>query len=158
MADQPKYETYEAAPAWPGRQAARHPPAGTVARDVALQPRPDRIPVTVDRALLGRGQHRFNTFCEPCHGRTGEADGMVVQRGFPPPPSLHEQRLREAPLWHFYDVISDGYGVMYAYGDRVKPADRWAIAAYIRALQAARHTPVDSLDAAQRARLKEETQ
>ena len=153
MENQPKYETYEAAPGWANNQSARTPPAGTVARDDDLQPRPDAMPVPVDRALLERGRDRYNTFCLPCHGATGNADGMVVQRGFPEPPTFHSQRLRDAPPSHFYDVITDGYGVMYSYRDRVPAADRWAIAAYIRALQQARHTSVATLSAEQRRKL-----
>jgi mono/diheme cytochrome c family protein len=87
-------------------------------------------------ALLERGQQRFDINCSPCHGRTGEGDGMIVQRGFPHPPSYFSEKLRNAQNQHFYNVITKGYGVMYPYADRVEPADRWAIVAYIRALQA----------------------
>ena len=86
-------------------------------------------------ALVKRGRERFNIFCSECHGSTGDGDGMVVQRGFPAPASFHDARLVNAPDEHFVDVITNGYGVMYSYSDRVPPADRWAIAAYIRALQ-----------------------
>ncbi|GAB3681568.1 c-type cytochrome [Salinisphaera aquimarina] len=155
MENQPKYETYENAPDWPDGQSARTPPAGTVARDAQLAPRPDHLPVPLTQALLDRGQQRFEINCLPCHGRVGYADGMVVQRGFPKPPSFHSERLRHAPLSHFYDVMTDGYGVMYSYADRVEPADRWAIAAYIRALQQSQHTPVAALDPAQRQALNQ---
>jgi mono/diheme cytochrome c family protein len=90
-------------------------------------------PVTL--ALLERGRERFEIYCVPCHSPLGDGDGMVVRRGFPKPASYHVDRLREAPDRHFYDVITQGYGIMYAYGDRVDPEDRWAIVAYIRALQ-----------------------
>jgi len=93
------------------------------------------LPVALSPQLLERGRERFDIYCSVCHGRTGEGDGMIVQRGFPRPPSLHLDRLREAPIGHFYNVITRGYGVMYSYASRVEPADRWAIAAYIRALQ-----------------------
>ena len=86
-------------------------------------------------ALVYRGRERFNIFCSECHGFGGDADGMVVQRGFPRPPNFHEARLVNAPDDHFVDVMTNGYGVMYSYADRVPPADRWAIVAYIRALQ-----------------------
>jgi mono/diheme cytochrome c family protein len=86
-------------------------------------------------ALVQRGRERFNIFCSECHGYTGEGDGMVAQRGFPHPPSFHDPRLIAAPDEHFVDVITNGHGVMYSYADRVPPPDRWAIAAYIRALQ-----------------------
>lgn len=96
------------------------------------------FPFPITQQVLDRGQERFNIYCSPCHGRTGAGDGMIVQRGFPPPPSYYISRLRQAPVGHFYDVITNGYGVMYSYSDRVEPQDRWAIAAYIRALQATR--------------------
>ncbi len=85
--------------------------------------------------VLQRGQQRFNIYCTPCHSRVGDGNGMIVQRGYKRPPSFHVQRLRNAPLGYFYDVISNGFGGMPDYGAQVKPADRWAIAAYIRALQ-----------------------
>ncbi len=90
-------------------------------------------------ALLQRGRERFDVYCSPCHSVVGDGDGMVVRRGFPAPPSYHIERLRAAPDHHFYDVITHGYGVMYPYGDRVAPDDRWAIVAYIRALQLSQH-------------------
>lgn len=97
------------------------------------------FPVTMD--LLARGRERFDIYCAPCHSRLGDGDGMVARRGFPHPPSYHIDRLRNAPDRHFYDVITDGYGVMYPYGDRVAPEDRWAIVAYIRALQLSQDPP-----------------
>ncbi len=93
------------------------------------------VPPPVTLALLQRGQERFRIYCTPCHSELGDGHGMIVQRGFSPPPSYHTQRLREAPVQHFYDVITNGYGVMYSFAYRVQPADRWAIAAYISALQ-----------------------
>jgi len=93
------------------------------------------LPIAINAAVLDRGRERFNIYCSPCHARTGQGNGMIVQRGFPPPPSFHIDRLREAPVGHFFDVITQGYGIMYSYANRVEPADRWAIAAYIRALQ-----------------------
>ena len=90
------------------------------------------------KATLERGRERFNIYCSPCHSRTGDGNGMVVQRGFSPPPSFHEKRLKEVPPGHFFHVITNGYGAMYSYASRVAPADRWAIAAYIRALQLSR--------------------
>ena len=109
------------------------PLATTIARDDPLKPS-SAPPVTM--ALLERGRQRFDINCSPCHGRLGDGRGMIVQRGFPRPPSYDIDRLRSAPSQHFYDVITHGYGIMYSYADRVEPADRWAIAAYIRALQA----------------------
>ena len=93
------------------------------------------FPIPVTREIIERGQQRFEINCVPCHGKTGEGDGIVVQRGFPAPPSYHIERLRAAPVGHFFDVMTRGYGVMYSYASRVTPEDRWAIAAYIRALQ-----------------------
>jgi mono/diheme cytochrome c family protein len=133
MANQPKVNPYEVYRSSPEPLAPIEPPPGTVARDDAPEPPPP--PVTL--ALLERGQQRFDIYCAVCHGPSGYGDGMVVQRGFPAPPSYHIDRLRKAPIQHFYDVITNGYGVMYAYAQRVAPEDRWAIVAYIRALQAA---------------------
>lgn len=96
------------------------------------------FPFPITRAILERGRERFEINCSPCHGRTGEGNGFVVQRGFPAPPSYHVDRLRDAPVGHFYEVITHGYGVMFSYAQHVKPEDRWAIAAYIRALQLSR--------------------
>ncbi|MGG5823583.1 c-type cytochrome [Falsiroseomonas sp. HW251] len=134
MAQQKRYRTYAAAPLWPDGTAARPLPEGVVAQgDLAFLAAAAQPEVTP--ALLARGRERFDVFCAPCHGLAGAGDGMIVRRGFPRPPSYHTARLRAAPAQHFYDVITDGYGVMYSYAARVPPADRWAIAAYIRALQ-----------------------
>ncbi|HTT00683.1 MAG TPA: cytochrome c [Steroidobacteraceae bacterium] len=146
MANQPKrlpYEVYhdELAPPAPAQE-----PSGTVARN--WMPAPPPPPVT--RALLERGRERFEIYCAVCHGPAGYGDGQIVQRGFPAPPSYHIERLRQAPIQHFYDVITSGYGVMYPYAERVSPEDRWAIVAYIRALQASQHMPVAQLSGAQR--------
>ena len=120
-------------------------PSGTVEYD----DKPARAP-PVTLALIERGQDRFRIYCTPCHSELGDGHGMVVQRGFPPPPSYHTDRLRQAPVQHFYDVITNGYGAMYSFADRVQPADRWAIAAYIRALQLSRRAAVAELpDAAE---------
>ena len=103
--------------------------------------------------LLQRGRERFNIYCAPCHSLAGDGDGMIARRGFPTPPSYHTDRLRNAPDSHFYQVISNGYGVMYSYADRVAPPDRWAIVAYIRALQLSQHTPASLLSDEDRGRL-----
>ncbi|EPC03754.1 hypothetical protein L861_00220 [Litchfieldella anticariensis FP35 = DSM 16096] len=154
MERQPKYETFEAAPGWPHGQSAREPVPGTIAHDDTLKPIPDTQPQELDAALLDRGQQRYDIFCSPCHDRTGHGNGMVVQRGFPAPPTFHSERLRNAPLQHVVDVITNGFGVMYPYRDRVPVEDRWAIAAYIQALQLSQHTSVDDLPPAQRSELE----
>lgn len=156
MANQPKYETYEAAPEWPDDQSARVPVAGTVPRDAPVELAvSETLPMPLTRELLERGQAQFNIYCSPCHARTGYGNGMIVQRGFPSPPSFHTDRLRNAPLRHFYDVITDGYGVMYSYADRVPPHDRWAIAAYIQALQLSQYAELDDLTEEQRTELRQ---
>ncbi len=104
--------------------------------------------------LIQRGQDRFRQFCTPCHSELGDGNGMVVQRGFSPPPSYHIARLREAPTQHFYDVITNGYGAMYSFAYRVPPDDRWAIAAYIRALQRSTAGKPEDLPPAERATLQ----
>jgi mono/diheme cytochrome c family protein len=102
------------------------------------------FPFPITRETLQRGRERFEINCVPCHGEAGDGRGMVVQRGFPAPPSYHVERLRAAPVGHFFDVMTHGYGVMYSFATRVTPEDRWAIAAYIRALQLSQHaTPAD---------------
>jgi hypothetical protein len=97
----------------------------------------------VTRELIERGRDRYNIFCSVCHDQKGDGNGMIVQRGFPAPPSFHSDRLRKAPASHFFDVITKGYGVMYSYASRVPPRDRWAIVAYIRALQLSQHASTE---------------
>jgi mono/diheme cytochrome c family protein len=105
------------------------------------------------RGLLARGRQRYEIYCLPCHSPVGDGDGPVVRRGFPHPPSYHAPRLRDAPDRHFFDVITNGYGIMHPYADRVAPPDRWAIVAYIRALQLSQHAQASQLPDALRARL-----
>jgi mono/diheme cytochrome c family protein len=158
MAVQPKLRTYEPTQVFADGSEARPLVAGTVARPPDMSPGipyaqvwapgPEGssdsapvqwIPMPVTRQLIDRGAQRFNIYCAVCHGRLGDGTGMIVQRGFVPPPSFHNDRLsdpRQTPDSHFYDVISNGYGAMFSYDERVAPADRWAIAAYIRVLQA----------------------
>jgi cytochrome c553 len=112
------------------------------------------FPFPITREVLERGRQRYDIYCAPCHGRTGEGNGMIVQRGFPAPPSYHIDRLRTAPVGHFFDVITQGYGVMYPYASRVETDDRWAIAAYIRALQRSHHATLAEVPPQDRARLE----
>lgn len=114
----------------------------------------DTFPLPITRDVLQRGRERYDVYCAPCHGRAGDGNGVIVQRGFPAPPSYHLDRLRQAPAGHFFDVMTRGYGIMYSYASRVDPADRWAIAAYIRALQLSRDTKLEDLPAAERAQLE----
>ena len=107
------------------------------------------------KAVLERGQQRFNIYCTPCHARVGDGNGMIVQRGYKHPPSFHGQRLRNAPLGYFYDVISNGFGGMPDYAAQVKPADRWAIAAYIRALQLSQNAPESDVAQEDRGKLNQ---
>jgi mono/diheme cytochrome c family protein len=113
----------------------------------------ERIPVPITRELLERGRERFDIYCSPCHGRTGDGRGMIVRRGFRQPPSYHIQRLLNAPDGHFFEVITKGFGEMYSYADRVAPADRWAVIAYIRALQLSQAARLDDVPSPERGRL-----
>jgi mono/diheme cytochrome c family protein len=134
MSDQRKLSEWERSDVFRNGKVLQPPVPGAVSREQDMAGvLTEKPPMTL--ALVQRGRQRFNIFCSECHGFGGDADGMVVQRGFPKPPSFHEARLVNAPDEHFIDVITNGYGVMYSYADRVPPADRWAIAAYIRALQ-----------------------
>jgi mono/diheme cytochrome c family protein len=99
----------------------------------------------VTLARLERGRERFEIFCAVCHGRTGNGDGMIVQRGFPAPPTFHQERLRTVPPGYLFGVMTRGYGAMASYADRVSAADRWAIAAYIRALQLSQDARIDDV-------------
>jgi len=155
MQIQPRYDTYAATDFFDDGRSARQPVPGTVARgqlwidDHLYKGKVDGkdadtfpFPITANDIL--RGQQRFNIYCTPCHDYTGSGRGMIVQRGFPQPPSLHIDRLRQAPVGHFFDVMTNGFGNMYSYAARVTPEDRWRIAAYIRALQLSEHaTPAD---------------
>jgi len=139
MTQQRRQDTYSRSSIWPDGTAARPLPEGAVARGDLDRDAEAATPPEVDAALLARGQERFAINCVPCHGAAGDGDGMVVRRGFPHPPSYHTQRLRAVQPRYLFDVITNGYGVMYSYATRVEPRDRWAIVAYIRALQLSRH-------------------
>ena len=146
MAEQPRCGPLEASAFFADERCARPLVEGTVARSYLHQDehlyagkvdgRPaDTLPFPVTRPLLERGQERFNVYCTPCHDQLGSGQGMIVRRGFSPPPSLHIERLRLAPVGHFFDVMTNGYGAMPNYRKQISPDDRWAIAAYMRALQ-----------------------
>lgn len=149
MYNQPKAKTYSKSEFFQDKSSARPLPDHTVQyhgvreneafysglseEGVLLAQLP--APLSLTPELLARGRERYDIYCAVCHGLNGNGHGQVVQRGFPPPPTYHSDRLRQAPLGHFYDVITNGYGGMYSYAQRVEPQDRWAIAAYVRALQ-----------------------
>lgn len=167
MHDQAKIEPFERSRFFENGLAAKGPVENTVARG-SLVDRPvfstgleapnkwtSELPVELDRALLDRGRERFDIFCSPCHDRTGSGRGMIVQRGFDEPPSYHEARLREMPVGYFVDIMTRGLGAMPSYAAQVAPRDRWAIAAYIRALQLSQRFPVEALSARERAALEE---
>ena len=164
MYNQPRYKPLRAAPGLPGGSSSLPLPADSVihsrgnlastssgtagqreaeqdARLTAARTMP--FPVTSD--VIHRGRDRYTIYCVPCHSPAGDGDGLVARRGFPHPPSYHIDRLRQAPDRHFFDVMTEGYGIMYSYADRVSPEDRWAIVAYIRALQLSQHAAVADL-------------
>ena len=113
----------------------------------------DTLPFPLTKDVLDRGQQRFNIYCTPCHDMEGTGNGMIVRRGYKQPPSYHIDRLRDAPIGHFYDVMTNGFGAMPDYRAQVMPRDRWAIAAYIRALQLSRHATLADVPADQRQQL-----
>jgi mono/diheme cytochrome c family protein len=176
MYDQPRYEPQEASSFFPDGKADRPLVAGVVPRlNPKDEPRDDQydhvnvgmvdgeaastFPFPVDRSVLDRGRQRYQIFCSPCHGALGDGQGMIVKRGFSPPPPLYGKRpatgksqaasfyddLRDAPVGHFFDVITNGHGAMYSYASRIGPKDRWAIVAYIRALQLSQYAKSDEL-------------
>ncbi|MGV3652865.1 MAG: c-type cytochrome [Noviherbaspirillum sp.] len=172
MYDQSKYKPMSESKLFADGGSARTPPPGTLpyakgglaatssgraGRDAveqdarAMHAQANPYPVTSQ--LLARGQERYTIYCQPCHSPAGDGDGWIARRGFPHPPSYHIERLRAASDRHFFDVITNGYGIMYSYADRVEPPDRWAIVAYIRALQLSQHADARALPEAVRAQL-----
>ncbi|HYT66331.1 MAG TPA: cytochrome c [Vicinamibacterales bacterium] len=115
----------------------------------------DALPFPLTREVLDRGEQRFNIYCTPCHGLAGKGDGMIVRRGYRQPPSFHVDRLQQAPIGHFYDVMTNGFGAMPDYRTQVAPRDRWAIAAYVRALQLSQHASAAELPAEERQKLSQ---
>ena len=165
MHDQAKYEPLEASTLFADGAASRPLVAGTVPRgflreDDALYrgtlPGGEfvtRSPVPVTLELLARGRNRFDIFCSPCHGRLGDGNGMIVQRGYKRPSSFHSDRLREAAPGYYFTVMSNGFGQMASYASQLGIEDRWAVAAYLRALQLSRATPREALSEADLAAL-----
>jgi Cytochrome C oxidase, cbb3-type, subunit III len=161
---QPKYLPYEPTTFFADGRSERQPVAGTVARgqlrsDELLYTGKEngaianRFPFAMTREDLERGRQRYNIYCTPCHDYTGRGNGIIVQRGFDPPPSFHSDRLRGEPVGHFFDVMTNGYGSMYSYASRVEPEDRWRIAAYIRALQLSQHATLQDVPDEERDKL-----
>lgn len=163
MHDQPKVEPLEASTVFGNGAASRPMIEGTVARGQLFEDQvlytgrtaddqfASTLPLPLTRDLLDRGQSRYDAFCSPCHGRLGDGLGMVVQRGFKRPNSFHDQRLVDSPVGYYFDVMTNGFSQMSSYAAQISPADRWAIAAYIKALQLSQSFPVELLPAADRA-------
>ena len=129
---------------------------GAIADDELFVPKDsNHFPLTVDLKLLGRGEERYNIFCSPCHGLQGDGNGMVAVRGMKRPPSYHQDRLRQVPNGYVYDVMSNGFGQMLGYSAQIPPRDRWAIIAYIRALQLSRNMKAADLSAELREKLNQ---
>ncbi len=158
---QPKYIPLRQSTFFGDNRSARLPINGTVARDQYNgdpylvtgkngKQDGDRMPYPVTMEVLQRGQQRYNIYCAPCHSRVGDGNGMIAQRGYRQPPSLHDDRLRQAVLGHFFDVMTNGYGAMPDYASQINPTDRWAIAAYIRALQLSQHGSIEDVPAENR--------
>ena len=164
---QPKYVPLDASDFFDDGRSARPEVPGTVAHGHLranellytgkLNGEPsDAFPFPITRAVLECGRERYNIYCSPCHDYTGSGNGLVVQRGFPPPPSYHIERLMKAPAGHFFDVMTNGFGMMYSYASRVTPEDRWAIVAYIRALQLSQHAALEDVAPKERQPLTEQ--
>jgi mono/diheme cytochrome c family protein len=165
MHDAPRYDPLEASTFFVDGRGSRTLVANTVSRGSLREDEhlyqgkvngelTDEFPMPVDARMMARGQERFNVFCSPCHGRTGQGNGMIVQRGFRAPPSYHDERLRNAPVGYYFDVMTNGFGAMPDYAAQVPVADRWAIAAYIRALQYSQNARLADLPAAARQRVE----
>jgi mono/diheme cytochrome c family protein len=166
MYDQPKYQTYEPSSFFEDGRASRPAVAGAVSTNgvqtdaylyTGLNPdgtEGTELPFPVSQELLLRGQEQYNIYCAVCHGETGYGDSVVAQRGAIVPANFHQQRLVDAPIGHIYNVITNGYRAMYSYASRITPEDRWAIAAYVRALQLSQNATLDDVPAAERAKLE----
>ena len=164
MQDQPRYKPLGESKFFADGREARPIPAGTIARDelndadafhtgVSIGAFLDSIPTQIDTKLLERGRDRYDIYCSPCHSRTGDGNGMVAQRGFRAPANLQTDRLRSVPPGYIFQVITNGYGAMGDYGDQIPASDRWAIVAYVRALQLSRNATLDDVPADARTQL-----
>jgi hypothetical protein len=165
MYNQPRAKPLQESPVFPDRRSARPAIPGTIARGHLRLADPafftgkvdgkfvEEFPFSITREVLQRGQERFDIYCSPCHGRVGNGEGMIVQRGFRRPVSYHVPRLQQSPPGYFYDVITNGYGLMYDYADRIDPADRWTIVAYIKTLQFSQDAPLDALSAEEKQKI-----
>jgi len=149
-----------------GASTSRMPVEGTVARGTLKDDEAfftgkqagaaaNALPFALTAQILDRGEERFNIYCTPCHGLSGQGDGMIVRRGYRLPPSFHVDRMRQAPLGHFYDVMTNGFGAMPDYRAQIAPRDRWAIAAYVRALQLSQHAAAADVPAEERQKLSQ---
>jgi mono/diheme cytochrome c family protein len=158
MYDQPKAELYEASPFFADGMSARPIIEGTVSRDRgAISPSfftgldasglMTDVPIELTFEVLARGQERYNIYCSPCHNYNGDGLGVIVQKGMVQPASFHEQRLRESPVGYFFNAMTNGFGRMYSYASRIPPEDRWAITAYIKALQLSQYASADDMPA-----------
>ncbi len=165
MFNQPRYKPYAEDTFFQDGASARPIPPHTVARGRLDEDEQfhtgkedgklvEAFPFPITRQILARGRERFEIYCSVCHGSAGDGNGMIVQRGFPAPPSFHIDRLRRTPPGHLFDVMTRGYGVMYSYAARVAPEDRWAIAAYIRALQQSHNARIGDVPPDERAKLE----
>jgi mono/diheme cytochrome c family protein len=165
MAHQPRYKPLAASTFFEDGRSARDLVPGTVARGHLPLAEPlatgkhqgeevTDLPLPLTRELLARGRERYNIYCSPCHDQVGTGHGMIVQRGYPHAPSFHIPRLRQAPPGHFFVVMTHGYGAMPEYRHLLSPQDRWAITAYIRALQLSQYAPVADLPAEVRQQLE----
>ena len=159
MANQPRQNPLSPAPIFADGRSERPIPENTVARgavqdDALIVPKDSNaFPLPLTAELLQRGQQRYTIFCTPCHGIQGDGLGMVAMRGMKHPPSYHQERLRNEPNGYLYDVITNGFGAMYGYSAQIPARDRWAIVAYLRALQLSRNAPVSELPAELREKL-----
>ena len=165
MADQPHRRPLEHSDFFADGMASRPVEPGTVARTRsepteqlsgrAAGKLADTFPFQVTMEVLARGQERYEIFCSPCHDRLGNGQGMIVRRGFTPARSFHDPRLRDAPAGHFFEVITQGFGPMPSYANQLSEHDRWAVVAYIRALQFSRNARLDELPAEDREKMKD---